>query len=63
MVCPLHGSLVSPVGITQEKIEEARAAPERGMLEEIRRLLDAGEDLDAPQGHGATLVGLGNGMG
>ncbi|XP_061297145.1 protein phosphatase 1 regulatory subunit 16A-like [Pezoporus flaviventris] len=49
-------SAMAAQGITQEKIEEARAAPERGMLAEIRRLLDAGEDLDAPRGHGATLL-------
>ncbi|XP_033919029.1 protein phosphatase 1 regulatory subunit 16A [Melopsittacus undulatus] len=49
-------SAMAAQGITQEKIEEARAAPERRMLEEIRSLLDAGEDLDAPRGHGATLL-------
>ncbi|KAF1584604.1 UNVERIFIED_CONTAM: Protein phosphatase 1 regulatory subunit 16A, partial [Eudyptes pachyrhynchus] len=43
-------------GITQEKIEEARAAAERGMLREIRQLVEAGADLDAPRGHGATLL-------
>ncbi|NXV92656.1 PP16A phosphatase, partial [Calonectris borealis] len=43
-------------GITQERIEEARAAPERRMAREIRRLLEAGADLDAPRGHGATLL-------
>uniref|UniRef100_A0A8B9G5L5 Protein phosphatase 1 regulatory subunit 16A n=1 Tax=Amazona collaria TaxID=241587 RepID=A0A8B9G5L5_9PSIT len=49
-------SAMAAQGITQEKIEEARAAPERRMLEEIRRLLDAGGDLDAPRSHGATLA-------
>ncbi|KAM9024769.1 LOW QUALITY PROTEIN: protein phosphatase 1 regulatory subunit 16A [Ara ararauna] len=49
-------SAMAAQGITQEEIEEARAAPERGMLEEIRRLLDAGGDLDAPRAHGATLL-------
>ncbi|XP_064910752.1 protein phosphatase 1 regulatory subunit 16A isoform X2 [Columba livia] len=43
-------------GITQEKIEAARGATEREMLREIRRLLRAGGDLDAPRGHGATLL-------
>ncbi|KAM9304465.1 protein phosphatase 1 regulatory subunit 16A [Morus bassanus] len=43
-------------GITQEKIEEARAAAERGMVREIRQLVRAGADLDAPQGRGATLL-------
>ncbi|XP_027667094.2 LOW QUALITY PROTEIN: protein phosphatase 1 regulatory subunit 16A [Falco biarmicus] len=44
-------------GITQEKIEEARAATERSMVQEIRQLVQAGADLDAPRGHGgATLL-------
>lgn len=43
-------------GITQEKIEEARAATERGMVQEIRQLVETGADLDAPRGHGATLL-------
>ncbi|NWV42402.1 PP16A phosphatase, partial [Grantiella picta] len=43
-------------GITQERIEDARAATERAMLREIRELLRAGADLDAPRGHGATLL-------
>ncbi|NXH79333.1 PP16A phosphatase, partial [Hydrobates tethys] len=43
-------------GITQEKIEEARAATERGMAREIRQLVEAGADLDAPRSHGATLL-------
>ncbi|NXA23065.1 PP16A phosphatase, partial [Ibidorhyncha struthersii] len=43
-------------GITQEKIEEARAATERDMVREIRRLVQTGADLDAPRGHGATLL-------
>ncbi|NXV39688.1 PP16A phosphatase, partial [Rissa tridactyla] len=43
-------------GITQEKIEEARGATERAMVREIRRLIQAGDDLDAPWGHGATLL-------
>ncbi|NXT17649.1 PP16A phosphatase, partial [Syrrhaptes paradoxus] len=43
-------------GITQERIEEARAATERAMVREIRQLVQAGADLDAPWGHGATLL-------
>uniref|UniRef100_A0A8C3J4H2 Protein phosphatase 1 regulatory subunit 16A n=1 Tax=Calidris pygmaea TaxID=425635 RepID=A0A8C3J4H2_9CHAR len=43
-------------GITQEKIEEARAATEREMVQEIHQLIHDGADLDAPRGHGATLV-------
>ncbi|NXI40844.1 PP16A phosphatase, partial [Galbula dea] len=43
-------------GITQEKIEEARAAPEREMVKEIQRLVEEDGDLDAPRGHGATLL-------
>ncbi|NXE58165.1 PP16A phosphatase, partial [Casuarius casuarius] len=43
-------------GITQEKIEEARAATERGMVEDIRQLIQAGADLNAPLDHGATLL-------
>ncbi|XP_053914932.1 protein phosphatase 1 regulatory subunit 16A [Cuculus canorus] len=43
-------------GITQEKIEEARGATERGMVQEIRQLVEAEADLDAPRGHGATLL-------
>ncbi|NWR40688.1 PP16A phosphatase, partial [Tachuris rubrigastra] len=42
--------------ITQERIEEARAATERCMIREIRELARAGADLDAPRGHGATLL-------
>ncbi|XP_063256460.1 LOW QUALITY PROTEIN: protein phosphatase 1 regulatory subunit 16A [Prinia subflava] len=43
-------------GITQERIEAARAAPERAMLQDIRGLIRDGADLDAPGGHGATLL-------
>ncbi|NWT07309.1 PP16A phosphatase, partial [Mionectes macconnelli] len=45
-----------PSGITQERIEEARAATERSMIREIRELARAGADLNAPRGHGATLL-------
>ncbi|XP_062424448.1 protein phosphatase 1 regulatory subunit 16A [Rhea pennata] len=43
-------------GITQEKIEEARAATERSMVEDIRQLVRAGADLNAPLDHSATLL-------
>lgn len=33
--------------------------PELHMLDDIRSLLRAGADLDAPQDHGATLVRMG----
>ena len=45
-----------PAGITQDSIEQARALPELHMLEDIRNLLQAGANLDAPRDHGATLV-------
>lgn len=57
---PLSPPLRPPSGITQEKIEEARGATERAMVREIRRLIQAGDDLDAPRGHGATLVRRGD---
>ncbi|XP_014448749.1 protein phosphatase 1 regulatory subunit 16A [Tupaia chinensis] len=43
-------------GITQAGIEEARAVPELRMLADIRSLLRAGADLDAPLDHKATLL-------
>ncbi|XP_050795341.1 protein phosphatase 1 regulatory subunit 16A isoform X1 [Gopherus flavomarginatus] len=43
-------------GITQEKIEEARAATEHSMVEDIRKLLQAGADLNTPLDHSATLL-------
>ncbi|NXG01398.1 PP16A phosphatase, partial [Sakesphorus luctuosus] len=49
-------SAMAEQGITQERIEEARAATERSMIREIRELARAGADLDAPRGHGATLL-------
>ncbi|NXF94284.1 PP16A phosphatase, partial [Eubucco bourcierii] len=49
-------SAMAEQGITQEKIEEARGATEREMIAEIRQLVEAGADLDAPRGHGATLL-------
>lgn len=52
-------------GVTQDSIEEARAMPELHMLEDIRCLLQAGADLDAPRDHGATLlhIAAANGFG
>ncbi|XP_069738981.1 protein phosphatase 1 regulatory subunit 16A [Phaenicophaeus curvirostris] len=49
-------SAMAEQGITQEKIEEARGATERDMVQEIRELLESGGDLDAPRDHGATLL-------
>ncbi|XP_068524786.1 LOW QUALITY PROTEIN: protein phosphatase 1 regulatory subunit 16A [Anas acuta] len=43
-------------GITQERIEEARGAPERALVADVRALLAAGADLDAPGARGATLL-------
>ncbi|XP_071890603.1 protein phosphatase 1 regulatory subunit 16A [Anas platyrhynchos] len=43
-------------GITQERIEEARGAPERALVADVRALLAAGADLDAPGTRGATLL-------
>lgn len=43
-------------GITQDSIEGARALPKLHMLDDIRSLLQAGADLDAPLDHGATLL-------
>ncbi|XP_068382257.1 protein phosphatase 1 regulatory subunit 16A isoform X2 [Eschrichtius robustus] len=52
-------------GITQESIERARALPELHMLEDVRSLLQAGADLNAPRDHGATLlhIAAANGFG
>ncbi|KAM6148288.1 protein phosphatase 1 regulatory subunit 16A [Rhynchocyon petersi] len=43
-------------GITQERIEDARAVPELQMLEHIQSLLRTGADLNTPWDHGATLL-------
>ncbi|XP_054374459.1 protein phosphatase 1 regulatory subunit 16A isoform X4 [Molothrus ater] len=52
-------SAMARQGITQERIEEARAATERAMVAEIRELVRQGKELDAPRGqHGGTLVQL-----
>ncbi|XP_064594231.1 protein phosphatase 1 regulatory subunit 16A [Zonotrichia leucophrys gambelii] len=50
-------SAMAQQGITQERIEEARAATERAMVTEIRQLIRDGEELDTPRGqHGGTLL-------
>ncbi|NXH48534.1 PP16A phosphatase, partial [Dicaeum eximium] len=49
-------SAMAQQGITQERIEEARAATERAMIREIRGLIRDGAELDLPRGHGATLL-------
>ncbi|XP_036261924.1 protein phosphatase 1 regulatory subunit 16A isoform X3 [Molothrus ater] len=50
-------SAMARQGITQERIEEARAATERAMVAEIRELVRQGKELDAPRGqHGGTLL-------
>ncbi|XP_072855732.2 protein phosphatase 1 regulatory subunit 16A [Pogona vitticeps] len=43
-------------GITQETIEEARSVVERTMVEDIRRLVKEGVNLDTPLDHRATLL-------
>ncbi|XP_033011923.1 protein phosphatase 1 regulatory subunit 16A [Lacerta agilis] len=43
-------------GITQDTIEEARSAVERAMVDDIRRLVKEGVDLNTPLDHSATLL-------
>ncbi|XP_042321536.1 protein phosphatase 1 regulatory subunit 16A [Sceloporus undulatus] len=43
-------------GITQETIEEARSTVERAMVNDIRRLVKEGVDLNTPLDHSATLL-------
>uniref|UniRef100_A0A8D0BSF5 Protein phosphatase 1 regulatory subunit 16A n=1 Tax=Salvator merianae TaxID=96440 RepID=A0A8D0BSF5_SALMN len=43
-------------GITQETIEEARSAVECAMVQDIRRLVTEGVDLNTPLDHSATLL-------
>ncbi|OCT62810.1 protein phosphatase 1 regulatory inhibitor subunit 16B [Xenopus laevis] len=43
-------------GITQEMINEARQAPERHMLNDIRALVATGQDLNRTDNQGATLL-------
>lgn len=44
------------IGITQEKINEMRAAPEQQMIADIHCMIAAGQDLDWIDAQGATLV-------
>ncbi|KAM4692049.1 protein phosphatase 1 regulatory inhibitor subunit 16B [Rhinophrynus dorsalis] len=43
-------------GITQEMVNEARQAPEHHMLNDIRALVAAGQDLNRTDSQGATLL-------
>ncbi|XP_028660118.1 protein phosphatase 1 regulatory subunit 16A [Erpetoichthys calabaricus] len=43
-------------GITQEKINECRAAKESQMVADIRALIQAGSDLNTPDGNKASLL-------
>ncbi|XP_075033685.1 protein phosphatase 1 regulatory inhibitor subunit 16B isoform X2 [Mixophyes fleayi] len=43
-------------GITQEMVNEARQAPEYHMLNDIRVLVEAGQDLNRTDSQGATLL-------
>uniref|UniRef100_A0A4W2D1U4 Protein phosphatase 1 regulatory subunit 16B n=1 Tax=Bos indicus x Bos taurus TaxID=30522 RepID=A0A4W2D1U4_BOBOX len=43
-------------GITQEKINEMRAAPEQQMISDIHCMIAAGQDLDWVDAQGATLL-------
>ncbi|XP_073411449.1 protein phosphatase 1 regulatory inhibitor subunit 16B [Dendrobates tinctorius] len=43
-------------GITQEMVNEARQAPERHMLSDVRALVAAGQDLNRTDSQGATLL-------
>lgn len=44
------------VGITQERIDECRGVKEAAMLADIQALVQSGEDLNARDDNGATLV-------
>lgn len=50
---PLTGILT---GITQERINEMRAAPEQVMICDIHDILATGQDLNRTDAQGATLV-------
>lgn len=43
-------------GITQEQIDQCRAAKERVMLADVQALIDRGDNLNAKDQHGATLL-------
>ncbi|KAF7704913.1 protein phosphatase 1 regulatory subunit 16A [Silurus meridionalis] len=47
---------MSEQGITQEQIDECRAAKERVMLTDVQALIDRGDNLNAKDQHGATLL-------
>lgn len=44
------------VGITQEKINEMRAAPEQAMVDDISEMIARGEDLNIIDAQGVSLV-------
>lgn len=44
------------VGITQDRIDESRGVKEAAMLADIQALVQSGEDLNARDDNGATLV-------
>lgn len=44
------------VGITQEQINQLRAAPEQAMIGDITEIITAGLDLNRSDAQGATLV-------
>ena len=48
--------LLPAAGITQEKINEMRVAPEQQMISDIHCMIAAGQDLDWIDAQGATLV-------
>lgn len=52
----LTQSPLPSTGITQEKINEMRAAPEQQMIADIHCMIAAGQDLDWIDAQGATLV-------
>uniref|UniRef100_A0A670JZE6 Uncharacterized protein n=1 Tax=Podarcis muralis TaxID=64176 RepID=A0A670JZE6_PODMU len=43
-------------GITQEKINETRAAPEQAMVDDITEMIATGQDLNGTDAQGATLL-------
>lgn len=52
----LFSSIGILTGITQEKINEMRAAPEQVMICDIHDILATGQDLNRTDAQGATLV-------
>jgi hypothetical protein len=49
-------SEMSKAGITQDLIDETRAATETRMLKDLQELASRGEDLEVPDKNGATPV-------